>query len=449
MKRKIPVHELRKGMYVSELDRPWVGTPFLFQGFEIRTDEELSQLRALCQHVFVTEGEDGATPVAGGAHTPARSGGSKQADGRSGPPAGGVGRTRFLATDNLVQTGTGIILPPLPGRTGGQAPPRYQDQTSVEEELHEAREIETRTRELIFSIIDDVRIGRSFHADAARQAVATMTESIVRNPDALVWLTQLKQRHEYTATHSLRVCILALSFARHLNFTPEQMEMLGTGALLHDIGKIKVSNDILDKPERLTDAEYEVMKKHVPWGADLLATTKGFPQHAIEVARCHHERYSGSGYIMGLSGDDIGIYGLIAAIVDTYDALTSDRAYRAGTSAAEALKIIYEGRNDMYHPALVEQFIQCLGIFPLGSVVEMNTGSIGVVITVNRARRLKPRVALVLNPDKKPYGRTTVIDLMHKPRDESGRLLEIKNVLAAGQYGIDPTAYIPITLKAG
>lgn len=447
MKRKIPVHELRKGMYVSELDRPWVGTPFLFQGFEIRTDEELGQLRELCQFVYVTDGDEDrgdTTPESRATQTRT---GKHNVVGHAAPP-GAVGRTRFMPADNT-KSPSGLVLPALPSKSDARRVLHYQDQTSVEEELDQAREIEAKTRDLIFSIIDDVRIGRSFHADAARQSVASMTESIIRNPDALVWLTQLKQKNEYTATHSLRVCILALSFARHLNFTREQMEMLGTGALLHDIGKIKVPNEIIDKPERLTDAEYSIMKKHVPWGADILANTKGFPAHAIEVARCHHERYSGTGYIMGLSGDDIGIYGLIAAIVDTYDALTSDRAYRAGTSAAEALKIIYEGRNNMYHPALVEQFIQCLGIFPLGSVVEMNTGSIGVVITVNRARRLRPRIALVLRPDKQPLSPAVIIDLMKKPRDDSGRLLEIKNVLAAGQYGIDPTQYIPLTQKAG
>lgn len=433
MKKKLAVRDLRIGMYVSELDRPWTDTPFMFQGFEIRSVEVLEKLRELCQFVYVYEDEHG-NPAKPGSAAPAK-GTTKAA------PHGVAGRAAEAAPK--------FVPPEIPANGVRSHTCLYEDKTQLEDEIQFASEIESSTRELIFSIIDDVRLGRMIDAEGARRNVAAMTESVVRNPDALVWLTHLKKKHEYTALHSLRVCILALSFGRHLNFTREQLEMLGTGALLHDIGKIKVPPDILDKPERLTEQEYDIMKRHVPWGVEVLDQTKGFPRPAIDVARHHHERYSGIGYYNGLRGDAIGIFGLIAAIVDAYDALTSDRVYRAGVSSAEALKIIYEGRNQAFHPGLVEQFIQCLGIFPLGSVVEMNTGSVGVVITVNRARRLKPRVALVLQPNKQPYSSTTVVDLMHQPRDEHGRILEIKTVLPPGQFGIDPTAYLPHDRRAG
>ena len=414
------------GMYVAELDRPWLGTPFLFQGFQIESDEQLAQLRTLCKHVFVLNEQTHAP--AGISRRPPASAGS--------PPKARIISQRAVdvaaatADQKIAKTGT--------------PPQRYPDLTPVEEELQAASEVEHNAREILYTILDDARLGHSLDMQRARRVVGQMTESIIRNPDALVWLTHLKKKHEYTALHSLRVCVLALALGRHLGYDPEKLSILGTGALLHDIGKLRVPNEIIDKPETLTRAEFEIMKSHVTHGLDILKDAPGIPATALEVVGRHHERYAGNGYVFGMSGDTIGELGLISAIVDTYDAITSDRSYHRSLSAADALKIIYEGRERAYHPWLVEQFIQCMGIFPIGSIVELNTGSIGVVITANRLRRLRPRVALILSPDRKPYSPATVIDLMQDPHDPSGRSLEIRNVLPSGAFGINPTEYIPI-----
>jgi putative nucleotidyltransferase with HDIG domain len=425
MKSKISVQDLRKGMYVTELDRPWLGTPFLFQGFEIQTDEDLQKLRELCQFVYVLEGDpkvsvahtrDAAQPV-----STARPVTEKRQPLRLKPEA--------TSDTSIPRTGT--------------PPQRYQDLVPVEQEIRQAMEIESSARETLFSMLDDARGGRSLDVPRAREIVGRMAESIIRNPDAMVWLTQLKKKHEYTATHSLRVSVLAMALGRHLGYDREKLDILGIGALLHDVGKIKVPNELLDKPESLTREEFDLMKTHVPEGLKLLEGQSGIPAAALEVVGRHHERYSGNGYIFGMSGDTIGEFGLISAIVDTYDAITSDRAYHLSLSAAEALRIIYEGRERAYHPWLVEQFIQCMGIFPIGSIVEMSTGSIGVVITANRVRRLRPRVALILSPEKKPISPATVVDLMQVAKDHSGRPLEIRNVLPAGTFGINPIDYMP------
>jgi putative nucleotidyltransferase with HDIG domain len=426
MKTKVDVHDLRLGMYVAELDRPWLGTPFLFQGFQIESDEQLAQLRTLCKHVFVLNEET---------HAPV-----------------GIARRPLAATDNPpkarmlsqreVDSSADVTNPKI--QKTGTPPQRYPDLTPVEEELQTAVEVERSARETLYTILDDARFGHSLDMQRARRVVGQMTESIIRNPDALVWLTHLKKKHEYTALHSLRVCVLALALGRHLGYDPERLSILGTGALLHDIGKLRIPNEIIDKPETLTRAEFEIMKSHVSHGLDILKDAPGIPAAALEVVGRHHERYSGNGYVFGMSGDTIGEFGLISAIVDTYDAITSERSYHHSLSAADALKIIYEGRERAYHPWLVEQFIQCMGIFPIGSIVEMNTGSIGVVITANRLRRLRPRIALILSPDRKPYSPATVIDLMQEPHDPRGRSLEIKNVLPSGAFGINPTDYIPV-----
>ncbi len=417
MNRKIDVQELRKGMYVYELDRPWVGTPFLFQGFEIRTDEELSTLRSLCQYVYITD--DPGKPMA--PHT----------------------RPLASATPSTIITGDTGYADVLPRLIPHRAPARYRDQVSLDQEMGSARILESTTRELIYTIMDDVRLGRSLDIQRTRYAIGGMVESVVRNPDALVWLTQLKNKDEYTALHSLRVCILALTFGRHLGLSEEDLELLGTGALLHDIGKLRVPNDILNKPARLTDREYEIMKSHVPLGVQILDNTRGIPAAAVTVAHSHHERYGGTGYINGITGEKIGLFGLIGAVVDSYDAITSDRSYHAGLSAYDALARLYDARGTDFHPALVEQFIQCMGIYPIGSIVELNTGSVGVVITVNRERRLRPKVAVVLDENKKPHAVVPVIDLYGAGAETSGMIPEIRRVLPSGAYNINANNYLP------
>jgi putative nucleotidyltransferase with HDIG domain len=421
MKKKVDVGELRKGMYVAELDRSWLGTPFLFQGFEIRTDAEIAQLRSLCKHVYVLEGEHLDVQIK-----------NRQATGLP-PPSARILTQKYA--DFEIDAGPAANAAP---------PQRYPDLTPLEVEIQQAKEVESSAREALYTILDDARLGRMIDTPRAKKVVGQMTESVIRNPDALVWLTHLKKKHEYTALHSLRVCVLALALGRHLGYDEEKLNILGTGALLHDIGKLKVPTELLDKPESLTREEFEIMKTHVPHGLKILEGAQGLSPASLEVVGRHHERYSGNGYIFGMGGDTIGEFGLISAIVDTYDAITSDRAYHLSLSAADALKIIYEGRDKAYHPWLAEQFIQCMGIFPIGSVVEMSTGSIGVVITANRQRRLRPRVALILSPDKKPYVPATIIDLMQVAQDPSGHPLEIRNMLPAGAFGINPTDYIPI-----
>ncbi len=425
MRKKIPAIELRKGMYVAELDRPWIGTPFLFQGFEITDDDQIEELRRCCQFVFIdTEKE---TPD----HSLARK---------------STGRTtshtqRFSEHDPLSTLEFKLLKKSAPS---DHAEHRYRDEIPLEDEIGSAREVESRGRELIYSIMDDVRLGRSIASAEAKKVVAQLVESVLRNPDALVWLTQLKNQDEYTALHSIRVCILALTFGRHLELPPEHLNILGIGALLHDIGKLKIPDEILNKPARLTDAEYTIIKTHVPLGVKLLEGTSGIPAAAIEVTGRHHERYSGQGYISGYSGDSIGLFGMMGAIVDCYDAITSDRSYQASISPYDALALLYKERNRDFHTGLVEQFIQCMGIYPIGSVVELSSGSVGVVVSINRARRLRPMVALVLNADKQPYTPFIVVDLFAPPLDGAGRPLEIKRILPAGAYDINPSAYLPI-----
>lgn len=399
-------------MYVSALDRPWLETPFLFQGFEIRSLEEILQLKRYCQFVFVDipEGYGAARPRA------ALAAGEQQ---------------KKLEFEMLRQAAA-----PAPSA------PRYLDQTTVEEETQAVRAAHYEARALIRAMMDDIRLGRSLKVGTVKKVVAEMAASVIRNPDALVCFTQLRRKDEYTALHSLRVCILALVFGRHLGLEEDALNVLGIGAMLHDIGKMKVPNEILNKPEPLTDAEYEIMKSHVPLGVEILQGTTGIPPAAIEIARCHHERHDGSGYMSGIRQEDIGLFGQIGGIVDYYDAITSDRAYHNALSAHVALKQMYGGRGREFHPTRVEQFIQCMGIYPIGSIVELNTGEVGVVVGMNRQRRLKPRVTLVLKPNTMPYEVPRTVDLMNHPASD-GHPLEIERVVDPGAYTINPVEFLP------
>ena len=422
MKRKLGVEQLKVGMYISELDRPWRETPFLFQGFEIRSEDEIRELRRYCQHVFIDTPETYQKPLP---RTPAEKAVAQEAQ-----------QHKRVERDLLIKIESQPLLQPA-----------YHDVTGLEEEVEIVRESHRATKELFYTLMEDVRVGKNINTLGAKKVIGELVESVIRNPDALTCFTQLKKKDEYTAQHSMRVCILALAFGRHVGLDKHELNLLGLGALLHDIGKMKVPNEILNKPGTLNDYEYALMKSHVPRGVEILDKTSGIPRPAIEVARCHHERYSGNGYVNGLKGDQIGLFGMMGGIVDCYDAISSDRAYHTGMSAHGALKKMYEWRNRDFHPGLVEQFIQCMGIYPIGSVVELNTGEVGVVVTTNRMRRLKPRVALVLRADFNPYPGATMVDLMeYKTRD--GRPCEIDRVLEPGVYGIDPVHYLPVPTSA-
>ncbi|MDH5485895.1 MAG: HD-GYP domain-containing protein [Gammaproteobacteria bacterium] len=421
-KKKINVQDLKVGMYVRELDRPWRETPFLFQGFEIRDEDEIRELRRYCQYVLIDTPE---------LHQKTH-------------PRTQVEKVIAEKQLQRKQTERDILIKVS---TQPHLKPTYRDKSTLEQEIGVAREIHHETRELVYTLLEDVRLGKNINSLGAKKVVGEMVESVIRNPDALTTFAQLKKKDEYTAQHSMRVCILALSFGRHLGFDHNELNLLGIGALLHDIGKMKVPSEILNKPGVLNEYEYTQMKSHVPHGVAILEKTPGIPRPAIEVARCHHERYAGSGYIGGLKGDQIGLYGMIGGIVDCYDAISSDRAYHTGMSAHAALKKMYEWRHRDFHPGLVEQFIQCMGIYPIGSVVELNTGEIGVVVTMNRVRRLKPRVALVLQPDFDPVQCSTTVDLKdYKTRD--GRPCEIDRVLEPGIYGINPVNYLSVSTAA-
>lgn len=418
-RKKVAVTDLKQGMYVAELDRPWFGTPFLFQGFLLTTETELEQLRHCCKYVYI----DLKQSKTWTAEQPQK----KPRDYESGwlnyrPDQHGTRDHHRFATQRL----------------NVEPEPRHAPQQNVQQlmaDIKAAQQIYRRTHEYIVTVLDDARLGRSLDVGGARKLVSEMVESIITNENALLWLSQLKRRDEYTTLHSINVCILALLFGRHLNFNAEQLREIGDGALLHDIGKMRVPIELLNKPAELTSDELQLLKKHPEYGYQMLKDSGMITPAALDIVYSHHERMDGSGYPRGLRGDQISDYAMLVSIVDVYDAITSDRVYHLGVSPHEALNLMYEWGPKNFPQELLEQFIKCLGIYPIGSIVELNTGEVGVVMTVNRIHHLRPIIMLLLNPEKKPYPTQKLINLELYSAVQNP--VNITRILESNAYGID------------
>jgi len=420
-KVRVDVKDLKLGMYVADLDRPWLETPFLLQGFELRDEREISALQKHCRYVYIDIYRSTK-------FTPEYFRGAILA------------RSRQLeAEDARIKQKIRELSQQAPTVTPVRRP--YVDQTTLEQEIVQAKAVEREARTVMSEAIEDAVKGKSLNLEMTHKVVSNMVDSVLRNPDALVCLSQLKSVSEYTALHSIRTTIIALAFGRHLALSRDELNTLGIGVMLHDIGMVKVPKEILDKHGGLTPEEFEIMSKHVEWGQEIVRASGVVPPGVLDVIGQHHERSDGQGYPLHRKGQAIAPAGMIGAIVDVYDAVTSDRVYGNALSAEDALKSMYEWRSKDFQPQLIEEFIRCMGIFPIGSLVELSNGTVGVVITINRMRRLKPKVALVLTATKTPYTRHVITDLVdHK--DAFGHEIKISRVLPTGSYDINPMDHI-------
>lgn len=379
-------------MYVAELDRPWTETPFTFQGFHLRTDEQLEALRKFCTHVFVdlerTERPDERSP----------------------------------ASAFRIQGST-----------------KYPETASVEVEFKLAVNAYRESAASVAELFEPLsRPGGVLEGAAVRESVTRLAASVVRNPDALLLVSRLRETSASAHARALQVSITMLVFARYLQLSREELELLGLLGLLQDVGKTRLPAAILQKNGPLTEAEAEIARSHVEHSVDILEITPGLPPRLPELARLHHERQDGTGYPRGLKGDEIGLYGAIAAIADTFDALTAPRPYAEALSPSSALSFLYKERGLGYHAGLVEQFIQCVGAFPVGTVVELNSGEVGIVIAQNLVRRLKPRVMVVLDSQGNPMRPHKILDLDKDPKATPEEPYRIRRSLEQSRLQVDP-----------
>ena len=270
--------------------------------------------------------------------------------------------------------------------------------------------------------------------------VDDMVASMIDNPDAMLWVGRLREEDIDAYNHSIKVTIHLIALGRHLGFPAAELSHLGLIGMLADVGKLKLPRSVLDKPGALTPAEFGRVKEHVTLGLEALRAAGDLPPTVeIGIAQ-HHERMDGSGYPAGLSGHEISLYGRMAGIADSFAALTSARVYANALSPQEALLALYETAGTGLHEALVEQFVQAVGVFPVGSLVELSTGEVAIVVSHNRVRRLEPRVLVLTAPDRTPLAQPRDLDLLGRGRDDGPRVRIVRG-LPAGAFGLKAREY--------
>ncbi len=390
--REIPVEELQFGMYVSKLDRPWTETPFVFQGFILRSQKQIDVMRKLCKHVYVDPEKEDRNEVGDG--------------------GGGIVNIR----------GTTV----------------YKEVASLDVELPRAKVAITETATVLKKIGQEIEVGHAIDSTKVKEAATNVTESVVRNPDAATLLVRLQEKSGQSFNRAIHISVMMTIFGRFLQLPVERIEHLGLLGLLQDCGKLKLPTALLEKREALTPEETALYQSHVDHSVEILNATPGLPAELPGFASLHHEHFDGTGYPRGLRGSAIALPGMIAAIVDTFDTLVAPPPQGKHMSPSNALNFIYKCRGTLFQPSLVEQFIQCVGVYPVGGAVELNTGEIGVVIAQNPLRRLQPRVMVVKDAkgyESRPY---KMLDLAREPKASADEVYRIRRTLEYDAVQVDP-----------
>ncbi len=538
MHQKIATKNLKTGMFVADLDRPWIDTPFLLQGFLLEDNEQLQQLRQHCEWVMIdpqrSVGPEYEKPAKKAAFTPrslgseprvvinrsqapARPADRESAKTSTTSPAKPVpARNMAQATsgsnprspdsitwtagsrDNTPARAAGKLAPPAASRNAhsisnaNETPRRglrslwgdlrdgvtnmfartendkydfdkvpesidaaevflrpafipetvqltiYEDTATVESEISAAADSFKRTNDLLNNIADDIRGGEGLKLENIESVIDDMVDSMIRNPDALMWVARMREQDLNIYSHGISVAVNLVAFGRHLGYPKEQLTQLGTLGLLLDVGKIKLPRELLEKNQRLTADEFEQIKEHVELGLTILGETPNIHPDVLEGIAQHHERMNGSGYPNNLIGNKISTYGRMSAIADTYSAVTKPRPYAEVVSPHQALQMLSSWSGSQFQADMVEQFIQSIGVFPVGSMVELSTGEVAVVVTHSKYKRLRPVVLVLTEADKTIRTNPSTRDLLY---DTSDTPVYIKRGLPSKSYGLDPRDY--------
>jgi len=410
--KKIPTSELRVGMFVVDTGMSWIDNPFLFseEGTIVALEKVHAILNEGYKEVFID-------PERGWSGPEAKSG---------------------LSAEEEIE----VALELLATAKTRERPARVK--APIEEEIQVARKLYTDSLKLARSFASDIKQGSQLDYAKSEQFVEEAIDSVMRNPDALISLTKLRSFDEYTYTHSINVAVMAVAFGKHLGLGNAMLQPLGMSALFHDVGKALIPNSVLNKPGKLTDAEFAIIQAHPFKGYVLLHDQRALSDEILRGVVEHHEKYNGRGYPSGLVGERISLFGSIITVVDVYDALTSDRVYKKGMQPNKALSIMYGMREQDFAPKFVEQFIKCLGIYPVGSLVRLSDQQIAVVSGSNPDRPLFPTVKIILDAKLRPRA-PEVIDLSEnrvKALKEQKISLKIEEHLDPKEYKLDPAMYL-------
>ena len=360
MLKKIPVHQLRQGMFVQEVCGSWIDHPFWRSSFKLSTDKQLAQLQHGAAKEVIIDTRKGLDVKRPEVEAPPAADPPPPA-----PPASGQVQ---LLSDPIVST-------------------------SFEDEVVRASRIVSQARGQMKSMFEDARLGKAVDAEHCLPLVDDITQSVSRNPGAIVSLARLKTSDDYTYMHSVAVCALMVSLSRQLGLNEADTREAGMAGLVHDLGKAMMPLEVLNKPGKLTDAEFTIMRSHPQAGYEMLQEAKGVGEVPMDVCLHHHEKVNGKGYPHGLAGDAISIFSRMGAVCDVYDAITSNRPYKAGWDPSESVqKMAKWAKEGHFDERVFQAFVKSIGIYPTGSLVKLKSGKLAVVVEQGSASLLKPLV---------------------------------------------------------
>jgi HD-GYP domain-containing protein (c-di-GMP phosphodiesterase class II) len=362
----IPVARLRPGMYVHDLNCGWLQHDFVRNRFVLEDEDDVRKVRTIGVREIYIDTERGLDP-----------------DAPLAAPAASSPTTRTTQT-----------TPELPA---APSPAAVHTRSKVADTFARTRALHREATQIVRDMLGDIRLGKQIEMEKVEPLVGRIVDAIFTQQDALLPLARLKQHDSYTFQHSVSVCALMTAFGRTLAVPPEIIREIAIGALLHDVGKARIPDEILNKPGKLTDAEFERMKSHVVQSKIILQATPGISPVALEVAAQHHERFDGSGYPNRLKGEAISLYGRMAAIVDVYDAITSERVYHKGMAPTEALRKLLDWSANHFEPKLVQAFIRSVGIYPTGTLVRLESKRLAVVQAQHADKPMQPTVKVIFH----------------------------------------------------
>jgi len=416
---KVEVNSLKEGMFVADLDRPWHETPFPLQGFYIRVDDDVKALSGYCKSVYVDILKQKSKPVF-----------EKHA--------------RFNPDESVVRKNPSndhqvIDLPPIIIKS----PQTYCVQASIKKEVSRATKLHRHVYDAIDHIFSSIADGGDVSAKETESVASGMVESVLRNPDALVWLAKMNDEDSHSYQHSVKASIWALVFGRHLGLKKSMLKTLAMGVLLSHIGKAKIDYELLESSSTLSGDELDCYQQYVQHSVALVSSMKNMDAGVSSIVEYHKERHNGTGFPKGVTGDKIPMLAKIAGLVDYYQELISPRNNSLGMSPLDAVSELYQLRNIAFQKDLVERFIEAVGVYPTGTLVELSSQEVGIVTGHNLDRRLQPKIMVVLDEHKQPLKSGKVIDLKIRNRLKlQSRPLFIKESLPKGAYDIDENQYL-------
>ena len=383
---KLPAINLQPGMFVAELDRPWLETPFALQGFVVRDAREVLYVSKFVDHVYVD--------------------------------AEYKGHPTFmqLATEPDARAQKGARL-------------------ELKTDMREARACFDNAAATLDKVYESLRSGRKGELEAVQEAVNPLIASVFNNQDAVAALLRMKESSAYRYEHGISMAAWAAILGKQIGLHRDALEKLTLGCAMCDVGMTQLSPELLDQPQNLSTQQRRIIQAHPQMGAELVAASGTTDFEVLAIIENHHERMDGSGYPRGMEGAAIPVLARIAGLVDAYDAMITPRPYAPARTSHEAAQELIDGKGTLFQDALVEQFIQAIGLFPTGTLVELNTGEVGIVTRQNDTRRLKPEVVVVLDDSKRRKDPLDIVDLCNQDNRERERW--IARELLPGSYDID------------